>query len=85
MSLTREKADTIRRFLKDETVQDVFEEVRKDVYDTFLRARDDTERREAHALAHALDRLQTVFQAVVDAGERERLDEEIAERRLATR
>lgn len=85
MSSVTEAADVIDRFLKNEVVQGVFAGVREDIYGKFLHARDDTERREVHALAHALDRLETALRAVAQAGERERMDEEIAERRLATR
>lgn len=85
MSKATEAADTIARFLADDTVQAVFADIKQDAYQSFLRAKTDEDRRNAHAFAQALDRLETAFQAVVDAGERERLDEEIADRRLATR
>lgn len=85
MSQITEAADTIARFTKDDTVQAVFADLKEQAYAEFLRATNDELRRNAHANAMAIARLETAFQAVVDAGERERMDEEIAERRLATR
>lgn len=85
MSLAQERADTIRRVMQDEVVQDVLADLKQTAYGEFLRATNDDERRNAHASAQAIARLETAFQAIVDAGERERLDEEIAGRRLATR
>ena len=85
MSSVTEVADTIARFWKDDTVQAVVAEIKQDAYTAFLRAKTDDDRRDAHAFAQALDRLETAFQAKMDAGERERMDEERAERPLATR
>lgn len=85
MSLISEKASTIQRFLKDDVVREVLADLKQDCYRQFLAAKNDDDRRAAHAFAQAVDRLETAFQAVVDAGERERLDEERAERPLATR
>lgn len=85
MSKATEAADTIERFRNDEVVQGVFADLKDAAYTDFLRATNDDTRRDAHSFAKALDRLETAFQAIVDAGERERLDEEIADRRLATR
>lgn len=85
MSSATEVADTIARFWKDDTVQAVVAEIKQDAYTAFLHAKTDDDRRDAHAFARTLARLETAFQAKMDAGERERMDEEIAERRLATR
>lgn len=85
MSVVTERADTIARFLRDDTVQDVFKELKDRAYQQFLRATNDDERQTAHASAKALDQLEVAFQAAIDDGNRERMDEENAERRLATR
>lgn len=85
MSITTERADTIARFLKEDAVKDALTQMEKEAYDGFLHAKTDDERRFAHAYAQAIARLETVFQAIVDAGERERMDAESADRRLATR
>ena len=85
MSTATERADTIQRLLNDEVVQDVLADMKQDAYTDFLRATNDDQRRAAHAFAQGIARLETAFQAVVDAGERERMDAESADRRLATR
>jgi hypothetical protein len=85
MSEITEAADTIDRFLKEPAVQDALTAIRNDAYRAFMAARDDEGRRDAQAMGKAADKLETAFRAVVDAGERERLDEQSADRRLATR
>lgn len=85
MSRVTEDADTVARFLKEPVVQSVFDTLHKDAYDGFRQATTDAELREAHALERALTMLETAFRAVMDNGERERLEEQSAERRLPTR
>ncbi len=85
MSRVTEVADAIRRLLKEDAVRDVMEGLKQDAYRQFLAAKNDEDRRTAHANAQAVDRLETAFQAVVDAGDRERMEAEIAERRPSTR
>ncbi len=85
MSKATESADAIRRLLKEDAVQDVLADLKDQAYRQFLAAKNDDERRSSHANAQAVDRLETAFQAVVDAGDRERMEAEIAERRPSTR
>lgn len=85
MSQITENADTVERFLKEPAVQDVFAQLHKAAYDDFRNAATDAGLRDAHALARAIEMLETAFRAVVDAGERERLEEQSADRRLSTR
>jgi|GEM_PF-3339151 len=85
MSQVTEYADTMTRFLKEPAVKDTFAALRKLAYDSFRSATTDAQLRDAHALALAIDLMETAFRAVMDAGERERLDEQSAERQLATR
>ncbi len=85
MSKATESADAIRRLLKEDAVQDVLANLKDQAYRAFLASKNDDDRRTAHANAQAVDRLETAFQAVVDAGDRERMEAELAERRPSTR
>ena len=85
MSAITEAADTLSRFLKEPVVTDAFTALRNDAYREFLSAQTDEDRRQAHATAKAVDKLETAFRAVVDAGERERTEQEKAERSLSAR
>lgn len=85
MSKVSEAAQRVERFLEDEAIQGVIKTLRADAYHAFLFSHDDESRRNAHAFATAIDKLEQGIRAIVDAGERERLEEEHAERRLSTR
>ena len=85
MSKISEAAQRMDAFLKDEAIQGVIEAMKRDAYHAFLVADDDDTRRHAHAFANAVERLEQGCRAIVDAGERERLEAESAERRLSTR
>lgn len=85
MSQVSEDANTVDRFLKEPIIQQVLTRVAQDAYYAFRRATTEEERVASQALARAVDQVEAAFRAVVDAGERERMDEQSAERRLATR
>ena len=85
MSKTSEAAQRVELFMQDEAIQGVFKTMKADAYHAFLFSHNDESRRNAHANAMAIDKLEQGIRAIVDAGERERLEEEHAERRLSTR
>lgn len=85
MSEVSEAAGRIARFLDDEVVQQALAAMQKSAYQAFLMAEDDDGRREAHAKAKVLDTFEAALRAVVDEGERERLEQERRDRAPATR
>lgn len=80
MSLVTERADRLRRLMRDEDVAAIFDDLRQNAYHQFLQAVSDDDRREAHALAKAVAMLEGAFQAHVDAGTREQTSEQSTER-----
>lgn len=85
MSQAIQDANTVERFLQEPIISGTLARLHQDAYREFLLAQTDEDRRAAHSYAKAVDRLETAFRAVVDAGSRERMDEQTADRRLATR
>lgn len=85
MSLVSERAQAVRRLLGDSVIQEVFVQLHEDAYRAFTTATTDAQLRDAHAFHRAVDALEVALQAVQDAEERERLDEQSAERQAATR
>lgn len=80
MSLVTERADRLRRLMRDEDVSAVFDDLRQNAYHQFLQAVSDDDRREAHAFGKAVAMLEGAFTAHVDAGTREQMSEQSTER-----
>ena len=79
------RAQRIAQWLEDEAVQAALAGFRLANYDLFRTAQTDEERRMAQARAQVLDGFETALTAVVDAGQRETLEQERADRHPATR
>ena len=79
------RAQRIAQWLEDEVVSGALAEFRKANYELFRTAQTDEERRMAQARAQVLDGFETALKAVVDAGHRETLEQERADRPPATR
>lgn len=62
----------VERFLKDETLQQVFRERKLLYFEQWLKSQDPAERERIHAEARAFDSMGITLRAVVDAGLHER-------------
>ena len=75
-----ERGIRLKRLLEDEAVVWVLAELEKANYKRFLKSPDDEERRMAQARAQVLETFQDALRAIVDAGERETIERDRAER-----
>lgn len=75
MSQAIDKALRVKQWLDDDIVKEVIADVRRQNYDLFLHAPNDEGRRMAQAQAIALDAVLGMFRAILDAGEREQLEQ----------
>jgi hypothetical protein len=75
----------IETLLKDDAVQAILEDVRKYNYKKFITAQTDEDRRQAQALAQALEVLEQTFRSVIDAGTLARTEQETRDRAPDTR
>jgi len=85
MSEVTIRAQRVAQWLDDEVVAGALAEFRKANYELFRTAQTDEERRMAQARAQVLDGFETALKAVVDAGQRETLEQERRDRAPATR
>lgn len=85
MSVVKEAADRLDAFLKDESVQEAIELLKKSYYASFIAAQSDDDRRLAQAKAVVIGDFEAMLRAVVDAGTRETLEQEQRDRALSTR
>lgn len=72
-------------FLRDDTVQTAFRLLERQAYADFLAAEDNEARMMAQAKAKVVDTLSAALRAVVDAGERARIERERLDRAPDTR
>lgn len=85
MSEVFEAAERIKAFMADDAVRDALRAQKELAYAAFIKAASDEDRIMAQALALAIDRFDVQMQALMDAGERETLEAERADRRPSTR
>ena len=78
-------AQRIKDFLNDEVVQSTLRAMKETNYRLFLGAKDEAGRASAQAQAVVLEGFAVALQAVVDSGERARIDRERGERSLGSR
>jgi len=80
MSDVIDRSIRVKRLLEDEAVVWALAELDKENYERFVKADTDEERRQAQARAQVTRIFGTLLQAIVDAGERETIQRDRAER-----